>query len=148
MDGKSIAILGAALCMIFCGAGSCLGLFKAGAAAAGVIAENPKKFTKVFVLAVLPATQGIYGFVIAIIKNNSAKVLAAGCAASLGWPIFGACLALGITGFVSGIYQGKSSAASIYGIAKNDAMFGRLIIFPAMIETYAILSFVIAIMLG
>ena len=70
MQGNVIAILSLALCMIVCGTGSALALFKTGSAAAGVIGEDPKKFSKVFVLSVLPATQGIYGFVVAIMGSS------------------------------------------------------------------------------
>ena len=44
MDGRAIGILGLALCMMLCGAGSALGLYKTGASAAGVLAEDGKKF--------------------------------------------------------------------------------------------------------
>jgi len=147
MDGRSIAILGLALCMIFCGAGSCFGLFKTGTAAAGVLAEDGKKFSKIFVLSVLPATQGIYGFALALVKRGSAMALAVGSPAAEGWAIFGAALSLGITGMVSAILQGKTATAGIYAIAKNETISGKLILFPAMVETYAILSLVISIML-
>ena len=71
MNGTVIAVLGLALCMICCGIGSAIGLYKAGTAASAAIAEDEKKFASVFVLAVLPATQGLYGFVITIIGLGS-----------------------------------------------------------------------------
>ena len=57
--GYAIAMAGIALCVLLCGIGSCVGLYKTGSAAAGVLGENPKKFGKVMVLVLLPATQGI-----------------------------------------------------------------------------------------
>ncbi len=57
--GSAIGMVGVALCVLLCGIGSAIGLFKTGSAAAGVLGENPKKFGKVLVLVLLPATQGI-----------------------------------------------------------------------------------------
>ena len=42
---KVIGILGLSLCMILCGCGSAIGLYKTGSAAAGVLAEDNKKFS-------------------------------------------------------------------------------------------------------
>ena len=44
MGGQAIAILGLAICAGLCGVGSAIGLFKTGSAAAGVLAEDAKKF--------------------------------------------------------------------------------------------------------
>ena len=68
--GYAVAMAGIALCVILCGIGSSIGLFKTGSAAAGVLGEDPKKFGKVLVLVLLPATQGIYGFIVAIIASG------------------------------------------------------------------------------
>ena len=68
--GYAIAMLGIALCVILCGVGSAIGLYKTGSAAAGILGEDPKKFGKVLVLVLLPATQGIYGFIVAIIASG------------------------------------------------------------------------------
>ena len=68
--GYVIALVGVALCVLLCGVGSAIGLYKTGSAAAGVLGENPKLFGKVLVLVLLPATQGIYGFIIAIIAGR------------------------------------------------------------------------------
>ena len=59
-NGQAFAYVGLALCAALCGVGSYIGLFKTGSAASGVLAEDPKKFSKVLILVVLPATQGIY----------------------------------------------------------------------------------------
>ena len=144
MDGQAIAILGLAICVGLCGVGSAFGLYQTGSAASGVLAEDPKKFSKVLILVVLPATQGIYGFVLAILgMSNIAAITSVGA----GWQIFGAAMPLAITGLISGIYQGKTAVGGIYAIAKNESLSGKLILFPAMVETYAILGLVISILL-
>ena len=145
MDGKVIALVGIALCVILCGAGSALGLYKTGTAAAGILSEDPKKFSKVMVLVVLPATQGIYGFVMAILASSS---VVDGMTAAQGWAIFGKVLPMAVVGLISAIYQGKTAANCIYAVAKQETLGGKLILFPAMVETYAILALVISIMIG
>lgn len=142
--GYSIGLAGLALCVILCGIGSAIGLFFTSQAASGVLAEDSKKFSKVFILVVLPATQGIYGFVLALIGQGS---LTAGMSVSAGWQIFFAAMPMAIAGITSAIFQGKSAVAGIYTVAKNESLSGKLILFPAMIEFYAILGLVISIIL-
>ncbi len=138
MEAKAIGIMGLAICMILSGAGSAIGLYKTGSAAAGVLSEDGKKFSKVIVLALLPATQGIYGFVLAVMKLGSVDA---------GWGLFMAMLAMGFNGLISAYLQGKTAAACIYAVGKNAAGSGKYVLFPAMIEFYAILSLVLGIMI-
>lgn len=144
MNGFAVAILGLALCMILCGSGSALALFKTGSAASGVVSEDPKKFSKVFVLAVLPATQGIYGFVVGLMGMSS---LTAEMTMGQGFAVVMAALPMTIVGFISAYFQGRTSVSAIQAVAKEDSVSGKLMLFPAMVETYAILSLVISIML-
>ena len=142
--GNVIGIIGIALCVLLCGVGSALGLYKTGSAAAGVLGENPKKFGKVLVLVLLPATQGIYGFIIGIIASSS---LAGIASTAEGWMLFGAVMPMALSGLITGIFQGKSAVNCIYAVGKQDSLGGKLIIYPAMIEFYAILGLIISIML-
>ena len=143
-NGQVIATIGLALCMILCGFGSAFGLYKTGTAASGVLAEDGKKFSKVLVLSVLPATQGIYGFVLAIMKSSAIKDIATTVA---GWKVFAGAAALSVTGMVSALLQAKTAVAAIMAVSKNESISGKLILVPAMVETYAILALVISIML-
>ena len=144
MTGEALAVLGLAICAGLCGAGSAIGLYFTGSAASGVLAEDPKKFSKVLILVVLPATQGIYGFVFAILGLSG---ITDGMTAVAGAKIFGAAMPLAITGLISGIAQGKTAVGGIYAVAKNEKLSGKLILFPAMVETYAILGLVVSILL-
>ena len=58
--------------------------------------------------------------------------------------ILAACLPIGIVGLISGRSQGKTAAASIGIIAKRPEQFGKAMLFPAMVETYAILALLIS----
>ncbi|MDE7083499.1 MAG: V-type ATP synthase subunit K [Clostridia bacterium] len=142
--GYVIGIIGIALCVLLCGVGSALGLYKTGSAAAGVLGESPKKFGKVLVLVLLPATQGIYGFIIGIIASSS---LVGTMTEAQGWTLLGAVLPMALSGLITGILQGKSAVNCIYAVGKQDSLGGKLIIYPAMIEFYAILGLIISIML-
>lgn len=142
--GSVIGIIGIALCVLLCGVGSALGLYKTGSAAAGILGENPKKFGKVLVLVLLPATQGIYGFIIGIIASGNVAALET---AEQGWSLLGAVMPMALSGLITGIFQGKSAVNCIYAVGKQDSLGGKLIIYPAMIEFYAILGLIISIMI-
>lgn len=144
MEAQALATLGLAICAGLCGAGSAIGLYYTGSAAAGVLAEEPKKFSKVLILVVLPATQGIYGFVFAIIGMGS---ITDTMTVMQGAKLFAAAMPLAIAGFISGIFQGKTAVGGIYAVGKNESLSGKLILFPAMVETYAILGLVVSILL-
>ena len=85
MSGYAIAIIGIALCVGLCGIGSCVGLYKTGSAAAGVLGEDPKRYGKLVILVLLPATQGLYGFIIGIIASGGVN---ADMSLAAGWAMF------------------------------------------------------------
>ena len=60
--------------------------------------------------------------------------------------ILSACLPIGIVGLISGKSQGKTAAAAIGIVAKKPEQFGKAMLFPAMVETYAILALLISIL--
>ena len=142
--GFAVAMIGVAICVLLCGICSAIGLFKTGTAAAGVLGEAPDKFGKVLVLVLLPATQGIYGFIIGIIASGS---VSSAMTLSQGWAMLGAVMPMAVSGLITGIFQGKSAVNCIYAVGKQDSLGGKLIIYPAMIEFYAILGLIISIML-
>ncbi|MBR2374868.1 MAG: V-type ATP synthase subunit K [Clostridia bacterium] len=142
--GYTIAMIGIAACVLLCGIGSCIGLFKTSTAAAGVLGEEPKKFGKVMVLVLLPATQGIYGFIIGIIASCS---ITQTMTTAMGWAMVGAVLPMALSGLLSAYFQGKSAANCIYAVGKQESLSGKLIVYPGMIEFYAILGLIISIML-
>lgn len=147
--GLVFAILGAACATLFAGAGSAIGVGLAGQAAAGVVTEDPAKFSKVLILQLLPGTQGIYGLIIAFVTLSNIGLLSGNPAdieTSTGLMLFAASLPIAIVGLISAIYQGKTAVASIGLIAKKPDQFGKSMLFPAMVETYAILALLISIL--
>ena len=142
--GLVYALLGAAAAVFLAGAGSALGVGIAGQAASGVVTEDPSKFAKVLVMQLLPGTQGIYGLLVGFITLSKIGLLGGGAGRSghrkPDFLFLAACLPVGIVGLISGKSQGQCSAAAIGIIAKKPDQFGKAMLFPAMVETYAILS--------
>ena len=147
--GLFFALTGAALAAATSGLGSARGVGIAGQAAAGSCTDNPDLFSKVLILQLLPGTQGIYGLLVGFITLSKIGLLGGGnVAISLptGLMILAACLPIGIVGLISGKSQGQCSAASIGIVAKRPDQFGKAMLFPAMVETYAILALLISIL--
>ena len=147
ITGNGWALIGAALAVILAGCGSAYGVGVAGQAAAGVVTEDPSKFAKVLVIQLLPGTQGIYGLLVAFVALSRYGLLGAGSAelsVATGLMVMAACLPIGIVGLVSAMHQGKTAVASIGIVAKKPDQFGKAMLFPAMVETYAILALLIS----
>lgn len=147
--GIVYALLGAAVAVLFAGCGSAIGVGIAGQAASGVVTEDPSKFAKVLIIQLLPGTQGLYGLLVGFITLSKIGLLGGGAAEltpQTGLLILAACLPVGIVGLISGKSQGQCSAAAIGIIAKKPDQFGKAMLFPAMVETYAILSLLISIL--
>lgn len=142
--GYVMAALGAAFATIFSGIGSAKGVGTVGQAAAGLIAEEPEKFVKSLILQLLPGTQGLYGFVIGLfifLQIRPELTL------DQGMLLFAASLPIAFVGLGSAIEQGKTAAAGIGILAKNEEQNTKGMIYAVMVETYALLAFIISIML-
>ena len=147
--GIVYALLGAAVAVFLAGTGSAIGVGIAGQAASGVVTEDTSKFAKVLIMQLLPGTQGIYGLLVGFITLSKVGLLGGSVAdldVKTGLLILAACLPIGIVGLLSAISQGKTAAAAIGIVAKKPDQFGKAMLFPAMVETYAILALLISIL--
>lgn len=146
--GMVFALLGAALAALLAGIGSAIGVGRAGEAAAGVVTEDPSKFGKVLILQLLPGTQGIYGLLIAfmILSNIGIFGTPADVSRGQGLLYFAASLPMGFVGLYSACRQSRAAVAGIALVAKRPDQMGKAIIFPAMVETYAILALLVSIL--
>ncbi|GHU62367.1 V-type ATP synthase subunit K [Clostridia bacterium] len=133
-----------AVATIFSGIGSAKGVGLTGEAAAALTTEQPEKFGQALILELLPGTQGLYGFVIAflIFTNISSDLTAI-----KGLSYLAAALPVALSSLFSGAYQGRVAAAGIQILAKKPEHSTKGIIYAAMVETYAILGFVISFLL-
>ncbi|MCK4352373.1 V-type ATP synthase subunit K [candidate division WOR-3 bacterium] len=152
--GLMYAIAGAAVACFLAGTGSAIGLGITGRSAAGVLAEDPEKFGRIFLLAVLPSTQGFYGFVVSLFIILKLGLLGGARhlpTAVQGLQILLAVLPVAIVGLTSGIQQGKVCAAGVEMAAKQPEASMKPVIYGVMVETYAVLGFLVSfliIMLG
>ena len=148
--GIALALLGAASAALFAGIGSAIGVGRAGQAAAGLVTEDPTQFSRALILQLLPGTQGIYGLLIAFIALSTIGLLGGtvdtGMSVGTGLMYLFACLPMAFVGLVSAMQQSKASVASIGLVAKRPDQFGKSMIFPAMVETYAILALLVSIL--
>ena len=141
--GLIFAALGVALAVGLSGIGSAKGVGLVGEAASGLVTEEPEKFGKALVLELLPGTQGLYGFVVGFVAYTK---MSSGMSLEQGLYLIGACLPIALAGF-SGIAQGRVAASGIQILAKRPEHNTKGIILSAMVETYALLGFVISFML-
>lgn len=146
--GVPMALLGTTLAALLSGIGSAIGVGMAGEAAAGALTEDPSKFGKVLILQLLPGTQGIYGLLIAFLTLSNIGILGGSADISFvkGLLYFCACLPMGFVGLWSAKRQARASVASINLISRKPDQFGKSIILPAMVETYAVLALLVSLL--
>ncbi len=147
--GLVFAIAGAALAALLSGMGSAKGVGMVGEAAAGLISEDPSKFTKVLILQILPGTQGLYGFITAIMVMIKIKLLSGepvDLTPAQGLQVLAACLPMAFVGYFSALKQARVAAAGVSVVAKKPAEQSKAMVLSAMVETYAVLALLISIL--
>jgi V/A-type H+-transporting ATPase subunit K len=150
LSGVDWVLLGGAVAVVLGGTGSAIGITAASATASGVVSEDSSKFGRLLPLAAMPGTQGIYGFITAILSLAFFGILGGGSSTLTGiqgFEVFLACQPVGWVCLTSGIYQGMTGAAAVGIVAKRDEDAGKALIFPALVETYAVLSLIITILM-
>ena len=142
--GSFFASLGIALAVFLSGMGSALGVGSTGQAAAALLKEQPEKFVNALILQLLPDTQGLYGFAIGMMIFIKIKPE---MALQHGVTLFLASLPVAIVGFFSAKHQGRVATAGMQILAKRPEENTKGIILAVMVETYAILAFVVSLMM-
>lgn len=148
--GLVFAFLGAAIAPLMAGVGSATGVSLAGQAAAGVVTEDPSKFSKVLVLQALPGTQGIYGLLIGFIILLKLGVIGGALETvtiAQGLFILAGSLPIAFVGWLSAIWQGKAAAAGIMLVGRRGEESGKAITFAVMVETYAVLALLMSFLM-
>ena len=121
--------------------GSAYGTTIAGNAAEGALKKNSDSATNYMVLAALPASQGLYGFVAFFLwlskdfANNGIALFAIG-------------VATGVTFLLSSIRQGQVCANGIAGIGQGYDVFSKTLIFAVFPELYAIVALAGVFLIG
>ncbi len=149
LSGMDWALLGGAVAASLGGTGSAIGITNATAVVTGVISEEGEKFGKLLPIAAMPGTQGFYGLIAALLVFILFGFLGGETELPLevGIKVFIACLPVGILCLTSGIYQGLAGAAAAGIVAKRGEDSGKALIFPALVETYAVLSLILTVLM-
>lgn len=146
--GRGLAYSGAALAFGLGGCGSARGIGIASQQAAGVLSEKPDLFGRLLVMVALPGTQGFYGFIVAFMMAMQTGLVGGSVMVTPGTGLaflligFGTGIAL----YVSAVYQGQASAAGIALVARREDAAGRALLFPALVETYAVVALLASIL--
>ena len=151
-SGTNLALLGVALAVALPCMGSAKGVGIVGEAASGLLSEQPHMFGKAFPLLALPMTQGVYGLVSSFLMLMSLGLFGdtehlMNLTFAQGGYYVMASLPIALAGYLSAIRQGRVAAAGISLIGKRPGSLGQAITTAALVETYAIFSLLITIML-
>lgn len=146
--GSLWVFMGALFVIVLGGLGSAIGIRISGSQAAGVLAEKPELFGKMFVMMALPGTQGFYSFVcglMIVLFSGATKGTAVSNAKGLAYLMVGVCV--GLVEWLSAILQGQASAAAENLTGRQPSVSGQAILIPALVETYAVIALVSGILL-
>jgi V/A-type H+-transporting ATPase subunit K len=147
-SGTNLALLGAALAVALPCMGSAKGVGIVGEATGGLLSENPTMFGKALALQALPMTQGVYGMVAAFLILNKIGLFGdlQELTISQGAYFLMAALPIALAGLFSAVKQGRVAATGINLLSKRPGELGHAITSAALVETYAIFSLLITLL--
>jgi V/A-type H+-transporting ATPase subunit K len=144
--GSILAFLGLGIMVGLSGFGSALMSGNIGCGVIGALKKRPDSFGSGLVMAAIPSTQALYGFVGYVIFSGQLEQ--AGYSTLNGAITLGAGLALGLVGLISAISQGGVCISGMNAIGNGHNVFGNTLILIAFPEFFAIMALVTAILLS
>ena len=113
------------------------------------MSEKPELFGKPLVLSALPGTQGFYALICAILIGMWTGLFEQKVVLQpvIGLSIMAVAIGTGFVQWRSAVFQGETSAAAINMVSKQPETSGRAILMPALVETYALVALLGAIVL-
>jgi len=100
-----------------------------------------------FIMVVLPGTQGFYGFLAAFLVMLNLNFFGGAVpeiSTTIGWQTLFACLPIAFAGLVSAIFQGRVCSGGILMAAKRPEMaFKAGVVYAVMVEVYAVLGLLV-----
>lgn len=147
--GAGIALLGGVLAAASGGVGSTYGVSKVGKVAMGVITEEPSLFGKVLILQALPSTNGIYGLLVwfmVMFQGGFLDGTYGEMSYVTGVIIFISCIPSILALYPGSVKQAEVSSAGAQMMLKRPDNQAQALVLTAMIETYAILALLIAVL--
>ena len=151
-SGTNLALLGAALAVALPCMGSAKGVGIVGEASGGLLSEDPSLFGKALALQALPMTQGVYGLVAAFLSLAMLGLFGdithlQNLTVAEGAYYLMASLPIALAGYYSAIRQGRVAASGVQLLSKRPGELGKAITSAALVETYAIFSLLITLLL-
>lgn len=148
--GALLAYIGAALPLLGGVLGSSIGLALAGTSGISALADDPKQFRNVFMLAALPMTQTFYGLITMIQLISTIKSLektAGSLDLDAGVAILGLGIMAALAEFLSAWYQGRVCALGINELPRTKgAIAFNTLVLAVYVELIGILGMVFAIL--
>ncbi|MGX7092679.1 V-type ATP synthase subunit K [Hutsoniella sourekii] len=142
--GLMFATIGVFLAVGLNGVASGLGVGRVGQTAAALLKEEPEKFAQALILQLMPASQGLYGFVIGFVIMQQIQV---GMELIKGVNLLIAALPIALVGYFTARAQADVAISGMGILAKRPENNTYGIILSSMVEMYAILAFVISFLL-
>ena len=139
-----LIIIGLFMAVALPGIGSAKGGAMISKAATALMSEQPEKFGQSLILYMMSASQGLYGFIIGFLIFMK---LGDGLTLDIAFKCFGAGAIMGITGLFTAVHQSVAATAGFQILAKKPEHSTKGVLYSAMIETYAIFSFVISVLI-
>ena len=141
MEPILLAYIGVAFVVGLAGIGSVYGVTITANAAIGAMKKNPDQFGSYMILAALPGTQGLYGFLgYFLVSDFLVPELDPALTMFQATALFFACLTLGVVCLLSANRQGQVCANGIAGIGSGYDIFGRSMILAVFAELYPIVA--------
>ena len=121
--------------------GSIIGCAIAGQAAIGAITELEGGYGKFIGISAMPSTPIIFGIVVMFSLNQPVT-------AANGGALFAIGILAGLSLMLSGIWQGRAVASCIAAAKDKPEIFGLSLAPAAIVEGYAVFTFVFALLLA
>lgn len=136
------SVVGPALVLGLSSIGSSIGCGIAGMASHAVMARIDEGHGKMIGMSAMPSSQSIYGFILMLLMHTAIKdkTLTAEGGVGIG-------LAVGLAFLFSAVMQGKCCATGIQASAKQPAVYGKCFAAIGIVESFALFSFVFALLL-
>lgn len=121
--------------------GSIVGCARAGAAACGAMLETESGHGRFIGVSAMPSSQTVYGIVVMLTLNRQVSLANAPGLLAIG-------VLAGLALMISAIYQGNACAVSINVSKTKSEIFGLSIAPAAIVEGFAVFTFVFALLLA
>lgn len=121
--------------------GSIIGCARAGQAACGALLETESGYGRFIATSAMPSSQAIYGIVVMLSLRRTVSAATAPGLLAVG-------VLTGIALLLSAVHQGDCCASAIHVSKSKPEIFGLSIAPAAIVEGFAVFTFVFALVIG